>query len=90
MLDGIACHVVAAGDHISGYQTMTVLKKWFSGNEAQQNTIDSILEDFINLKLDECTTAHDYINKLMRLIESLKTLKEEMPPQNARNRSLTT
>ena len=52
------------------------LKKWFSSNEDQQNTIDGVIEDLRNLKLDECTTAHDYINKFMRLIESLKTLKE--------------
>ena len=35
VLDGTACHVVAAGDHKSGYQAMMALKKWFSGNEAQ-------------------------------------------------------
>ena len=80
VLDGTAHHVVAAGDHRSGYQAMTALKKWFSGNEAQHNTIDSILEDLSNLKLDECVTAHECINKFIRLIESLKTLKEKMPP----------
>ena len=35
VLDGTAHHVVAAGDHRSGYHAMTALKKWFSGNEAQ-------------------------------------------------------
>ena len=64
---------------------MDVVKKWFSGNEAQQNTIDSILEDFRSLKLDECATTHEHIHQLMRIIESLKTLKEEMSLQNAQN-----
>ena len=58
---------------------MVALKKWFSGNEAQQNRIDSFAEDLRNLKLDECAIAREHVNKCVRLIESLKTLKEEVP-----------
>ena len=35
VLDGTVQHVVSAGDHKSGHQAMTALKKWFSGNEDQ-------------------------------------------------------
>ena len=37
--------MVAVGGRMWGYQAITALKKWFSCNKAQQNTIDSILED---------------------------------------------
>ena len=90
VLDGTARHVVATGNYRSGYQAMTALKKWFRDNEAQHNTIDSILEDVRNLKLDEYTTAHEHINKFMRLIESLKLLKKKCPHKMPATCSLTT
>ena len=50
--DGKSHHEVATREDRSGHQAMTAWKKWFSGNEAQQNTIDSILEELQSLKLD--------------------------------------
>ena len=45
VLDGTSHHVVASYEDRSGYQEMNALKKWFGGNETQQNTIDIILEE---------------------------------------------
>ena len=64
---------------------MTALKKWFSGNDAQQSTIDSMLDDLSVLKLDETATSHGHIKKSMDIVESLSTIGEEIPLQNARN-----
>ena len=81
VLDGTAHYVVAACEDRSGCQAMTALKKWFNGNESQQNTIDRILEELGSLKLDECKIVHEHVNQFVRLIESLNALKEEMTPQ---------
>ena len=64
---------------------MTALKRWFSGNKSQQNMVDSIFDELLILKFDECATAHEHMNQFMRLIESLKTSQEEIPPQTAHN-----
>ena len=64
---------------------MTALKIWFSSNNVQLNTIDSIHDDLRALKLDDTITAHEHTNKFMNLIEPLSTLGKEIPPQTARN-----
>ena len=64
---------------------MTTLKQWFSSTQAQQNTIDIILDELKGLKLDEAPTTHEHVNPFTRLVDSLKTLEEEFSPQVARN-----
>ena len=71
VLDRTAHHVVSACIERSSHQAMTALKTWFSGNDAQQKTIDSILDELRLTKLDESITSHECIDKLMELIESL-------------------
>ena len=76
-LDGMVCHVASAYKERPGHQAMTALKRWFSGNDAQQNTIDSIIDDLRALKLDESMTACECINEFMELMESSSALGEK-------------
>ena len=84
-LDGIVWHEIAACEERSRCQAMMVLKIWFSGNEFQQNTIDSILDELCVLKLDENTTSHEFMTQFLRLISSLKTSQDEMLLQTVRD-----
>ena len=59
--------------------------KWFCVNDAQQSTIDRMIDELRILKLDETIKVHEQSNKFMQLIKSLSTLGEEVLPQNARN-----
>ena len=69
---------------------MTALKKWFSGNDAQQSTIDSMLDDLSVLKLDETATSHEHIKKSMDIVESLSTIGEEIYLKLQESYSLST
>ena len=44
VIDGTAFHVGSARKERSRHQTITELKRWFSGSDAPQNTIDSMLD----------------------------------------------
>ena len=76
VLDGEACHAVAAYKERSEHQAMKALKRWFSGNESQKSTIGSVLDELSILKLDECAVEHDHMSQLMRLIEALRSFHE--------------
>ena len=66
------------------------IEKWFSRNDDQQNTIDSILDDLHALKLDETVIARDHSSKLIELIESLSTIGEEIYLKLQESYSLST
>ena len=78
VLDRTACHVVSSCKHTCRGQALKALKKWFSGNDDQQNTIDSMLDDLRVLNVEETARTQCHPIKVIELIEYFPTLGEEM------------